>query len=258
MTIQLEVAPDGLRAQLTEPAWASVVAASSAEVSGALAPLEPASPDERPDEPLAAAAALALGGAPVHVELVTGEGDRGVIAQIGCDAVATGLAVRALVAGADGAGPVVVPGVEVSTNQAANVVAEIMRLFPAAGLSRHADPSPATMPHELSLTLHEAIRTGDQQVAQLVAEQAGFESPPDVLVSLARGTTASATATIRVRGSATTVVQQWLLCDVGWVLLTIRGTQVTHTAQSRNEVADTFVRLMTTALGDSEAVSRRG
>jgi hypothetical protein len=248
VTVQLEIAPDGLRTQLSEPDWAAVVAATSTTAGGALAPLETASTAALPDEALVAAAGLALGGGPVHVDLVTGAGDRGLIAQIGCDPVATGVAVRALVPASDGSGPAVVPGVEVGANETAHVVAEIMRLFPGGGQTRYAGSSAVTLPHELSLTLHQAIRTGDKQVARLVAEQAGFDAPPEVLVALASGTTASATTTIRVLGSPTVVVQQWLLCDVGWVLLTVHGTSVTHTVQSRDEVAATFVRLVSGAL----------
>ncbi|MET1038484.1 MAG: hypothetical protein ABW075_09430 [Aeromicrobium sp.] len=259
MSIGLEVAPDGLRSRLDEPDWAALIAA--ADVPGrpatALAALEPATVATL-DEPLVAAAALALGKAPIQLEVQTGAGEHGVVAQIGCDAVATGVAVRALVAAPDGSGPLAVPGVEVSANRTAHVIAEIMRLFPAGGQTRHADASPVTMPHELSLTLHQAIRTGDDKLARLVAEQAGFSEPPDVLVSLARGSSASATVTVRVAGHATTVVQQWLLCDVGWVLLTVQGTRVTHTVQSRDEVRDALVRTLAGAFAAVERVSRHG
>jgi hypothetical protein len=253
VTVQLQQAPDGLRAQLTERQWTVLAAGRDPAPTGALAPLQTdAAADavegeddgEAADEPLAAAAALALGDAPMRIELLTGAGDRGLVAQIGCDAVATGIAVRALVPAEDGSGPVAVPGVEVGANQTANVVAEIMRLFPGGGLTRHADADPVTLPHDLSLTLHHAIRSHDDALAQHVAEQAGFDAPPDVLVSLARATTASATLTARVTGSRTTVVQQWLLCDVGWVLMTVRGTRVTHTAQSRDEVRDAIMRIV--------------
>ena len=53
-------------------------------------------------------------------------------------------------------------------------------------------------------------------------------------------------------------MQQWLLCDVGWVLLTVHGTHVTHTVQSRDEVADAFVHLLAGALAAFEQVSSRG
>ncbi|MET0929418.1 MAG: hypothetical protein ABWX74_07860 [Aeromicrobium sp.] len=259
MSVGLEVAPDGLRTRLDEPDWAALVAAAnvSARPAGAFAALEPANVASL-DEPLVAAAALALGTAPVHLELQTGAGDHGVLAQIGCDAVATGVAVRALVAAPDGSGPVAVPGVEVGANSTQNVVAEIMRLFPGGGLTRHTGGSPVTIPHELSLTLHQAVRSGDDALARLVAQQAGYPEPPDVLVSLARGTTASATLTVRVAGSPMTVVQQWMLCDVGWVLLTVRGTLVTHTAQSRDEVRDSLIRTMAGAFAATRAVSGRG
>ncbi|MET0448867.1 MAG: hypothetical protein ABW004_10685 [Aeromicrobium sp.] len=259
MSIGLEVAPDGLRTRLDEPDWAALVDAANVSVrpAGAFAALEPATVASL-DEPLVAAAAMALGNAPIHLEIQTGAGDHGVIAQIGCDPVATGVAVRALLAAPDGSGPVAVPGVEVGANSTKNVVAEIMRLFPADGLTRHTDGAPVTIPHELSLTLHQAVQSGDDRLARLVAQQAGWPEPPDVLVSLARGTTASATITVRVAGSPTTVVQQWLLCDVGWVLLTVRGSLVTHTVQSRAEVRASLVRTMSGALTASQAVSDRG
>lgn len=261
MSIQLQKATDGLRAQLSEDEWAAVVAASDSPTppAGALAPLPGATAAATDvDEPLAAGASLALGQAPVRIDITTGAGDRGVIAQIGCDAVATGIAVRALVAAEDGSGPLAVPGVEIGVNETANVVAEIMRLFPGGGLIRHTDGKPVTLPHELSLTLHRAVRTGDDQLARLVAEQAGWTSPPEVLVCLAKQTTASATVTVRVAGSPTTIVQQWLLCDVGWVLLTVRGPLVTHTVQSRDEVRDTLVRVLSGSFAAALEVSSRG
>ncbi len=258
MSLHLQKVPDGLRAHLTEDDWAAVVGASDAPTppAGALAPLPRTTASATDvDEALAAAASLALGQAPVRIDITTGAGDRGLIAQIGCDAVAMGVAVRALVAAEDGSGPLAVPGVEIGVNETAHVVAEIMRLFPGGGLARHTDGRPVTLPHELSLTLHRAVRTGDDQLARLVAEQAGWTSAPEVLVALAQQTTASATVTVRVAGSPTTVVQQWLLCDVGWVLLTVRGPLVTHTVQSRDEVRDTLVRILsgsfTTALEGS-------
>lgn len=257
MTSQLHRTSDGLRARLSEAEWAAAIAGRDTSEAGALAPLQALGPsqDASPDEALMAAAALALGDGFVHLEIATGAGERGVLAQVGCDAVAAGVAVRALVPAADGSGPVAVPGVEVGLNETVNVVAEIMRLFPAGGLTRQADHGPVTMPHELALTLHQALRSGDDAVARLTAEQAGFTAPPEVMVSLARATTASATLTARISGSATSVVQQRLLCDVGWVLLTVRGTRVTHTVQSRDEVRDSLVHLMAGAL---DAVGRHG
>jgi hypothetical protein len=260
VTVQLEKAPDGLRVQLTEAQWSALVAGRDPAPAGALAPLTVEGDDvsDTADDALVAAADLAVGDAPMRIELLTGAGDRGVAAQVGCDAVATGVAVRALVPAEDGSGPVAVPGVEVGANETANVVAEIMRLFPGGGLTRHADGQPVTLPHDLSLTLHHAIRTHDDALAQHVAQQAGFDAPPDVLVSLARATTASASLTVRVTGSPTTVVQQWLLCDVGWVLLTVRGTRVTHTVQSRDEVRDAIVRIVAGGFAAIAGVTGRG
>jgi hypothetical protein len=261
VTIQLEESTDGLRVQLTEAQWTALVSGRDPAPTGALSPLpveDADAADGSADEVVIAATSLALGDAPVRIELLTGAGDRGVAAQIGCDAVAAGVAVRALVPAEDGSGPVAVPGVEVGANQTANVVAEIMRLFPGGGLTRHADAAAVTMPHDLSLTLHHAIRSHDDTLAQHVAQQAGFDAPPDVLVSLARATTASASLTVRVAGSPTTVVQQWLLCDVGWVLLTVRGTRVTHTVQSRDEVRDAIVRVVAGGFAAVAAVSARG
>lgn len=260
MTISLQPVSDGLRVQLDEAQWAALVSGHDPAPSGALAPLpvEEAAGDEAvADEALSAAAALATG-APLRLELVTGAGDRGVAAQIGCDAAAVGVAVRVLVPAEDGSGPVAVPGVEVGANRAADDVAEVMRLFPAGGQTRHTHRRPLTLPHDLSLAMHHALRNHDEALARHVAQQAGLEAPPDVLVSLARATTASATLTVRVAGSPTTVVQQWLLCDVGWVLLTVHGTRVTHTAQSRDEVRDTVTRIVAGGYATLAAVSARG
>ena len=261
MSLHLAKAPDGLRTQLSEDDWSSVVVAADPPEppTGALAPLPSAAPGGVDvAEPLAAAARLALGTAGVRIDIPTGAGDRGLVAQIGCDAVAAGVAVRALVAADDGSGPLAVPGVEIGVNEPANVVAEIMRLFPGGGLTRHTDGKPVTLPHELSLTLHQAVRSGDDQLAGHVAEQAGWAAPPEVLVALATGTTASATVTVRVAGSPTTVIQQWLLCDVGWVLLTVRGTHVTHTVQSRDEVRGELVSVLSGALAAALAVGSHG
>jgi hypothetical protein len=264
VTVQLEKGPDGLRARLSESEWAAAQRDSS--VAGVLAPLDepPGAADAAPvdaapiDAALVAAVDLALGGGPVHVEMATGAGDRGVVAQLGCDATATAVAVRALVPASDGSGPVAVPGVEVGLNEIDHVMVEMMRLLPPGGQVRHAPRSPLTMPHELALTLHQAVRAGDDRLARLVAEQAGFDAPPDALVELARGTTASATVTVRVAGSPTTVVQQWLLCDAGWVLLTVRGALVTHTVHSRDEVRDSLAHTLTGAFAAAAEVSGRG
>jgi hypothetical protein len=244
MSIGLAPVSDGLRAHLEESDWVTLVAAVKTAHAATL------------DDPLAAAAALALGAAPIHIEVQTGTGDRGVFAQLGCDAVATGIAVRALVAAPDGSEPTAIPGVELGANQTTNLVAELMRLFPAGGLTRHGDRAPVTLPHELSLSLHHALAAGDTTLARHVAQQAGWFEPPEVLVSLARGAIASATVTVRVTGHPTTVVQQWLLCDLGWVLLTVRGTRVTHTLQSRDEVHDELVRTVAGAFA-AQAVAER-
>lgn len=266
MTISLQPMSDGLRVHLGEAQWAALVSGHDPAPSGALAPLpvdgatgDGAAVDQAAaDDALAAAAALAVGEAPLRLELVTGAGDRGAAAQIGCDATAVGVAVRALVPAEDGSGPAAVPGVEIGANRADDVVAEVMRLFPGGGRTRHADRRPVTLPHDLSLALHHALRNHDDDLTRHVAQQAGLDAPPDVLVSLARATTASATLTVRVAGSPTTVVQQWLLCDVGWVLLTVRGTRVTHTAQSRDEVRDAIVRIVAGGFATLAAVSARG
>jgi hypothetical protein len=260
VSVQLAKAPDGLRAQLTEGQWSALVGGRDPAPMGALAPLPVEDDDmsDAADEGVASAAALALGDAPMRIELLTGAGDRGVLAQVGCDAVATGVVVRALVPAGDGSGPVAVPGVEIGANTTTNVVAEIMRLFPPGGLVRHTGSAPVTLPHELSLTMHHAIRTHDDALARHVAQQAGFDTPPDVMVSLARGATASASLTVRVAGSPTTVVQQWMLCDVGWVLLTVRGTRVTHTVQSRDEVREAIVRIVAGGFATMAAVTAHG
>lgn len=254
MTLTLAPAIDGLRAHLDEPAWAALVAATGAagRSAGTLAPLAEAD-DTRADEPLVAAARLALGQAPIVLEVQTGSHGRGLLAQVGCDAETVGLAVRALLPAEDGSGPLAVPGVEVGANQTSNVVAELMRLFPADGTTRIDGVASVTLPHELSLTLNHALRAGDTALARHISEQAGWPEPPEVLAAIARGTTASATVTIRVAGSATTVVQQWLLCDAGWVLLTVRGTLVTHTPQSRDDVAASLVRLLAGAFATLQA-----
>lgn len=257
MTATLAPTIDGLRAHLDEPAWAALVAAAgtTGAAAGALAPLAEAD-DTRADEPLVAAVRLALGQAPIVLDLQTGSEGRGLLAQVGCDAETVGLAVRALLPADDGSGPLVVPGIEVGANQTCNVVAELMRLFPAGGATRIDDAAPATLPHELSLALNRALRDGDGALARHISEQAGWPEPPDVLAALARGATASATMTIRVAGSPTTVVQQWLLCDAGWVLLTVHGSLVTHTTQSRDEVAASLVRLIAGAFATMQAADR--
>lgn len=258
MTIALEPTVDGLRAHVDEARWAAVVAAAfpHGAPASALAPLAEPDASASPDEPLTAAARLALGQAPVHIEIQTGSHDRGLIAQVGCDAATTGIAVRALVPAGDGSGALAVPGVEIGANHSSNVIAELMRLFPAGGLSRLDVATPVTLPHDLSLTLNQALRAGDDQLARHISEHLGWAAAPEMLVSLAAGTTASATLTIRVASSPTTVVQQWLLCDAGWVLLTVRGTQVTHTLQSRDEVRATLVRLLAGAFATEQAAGR--
>ena len=249
MTASLEATGSGLRARLDEPDWAALASRTGVDLS--LAELRPlpdtAASDQQHDEALVEAARLALGPAPVRLAVVSGAGDTGALAQIGTDLSAVGIAVRALVPAPDGSGPVGVPGVEVGANVAGNLVAEVMRLFPAAGLERTADRGPVTMSHDLSISLVQALKDDQTRLADTIAEQAGFDEPPEVMRSLAHGTSASLTLTVRVAGRATAAMRHWLLADVGWVQLAVHDQQVTHLVMSRDEVRQDLVGLFTGA-----------
>ncbi|EFQ82182.1 hypothetical protein HMPREF0063_12706 [Aeromicrobium marinum DSM 15272] len=253
MTVVLEPSGTALRARVDEPDWAAIV---GDHTTSSLAPL-PGTPASTvaADPAVAEAALLAVDMGVVGITLVSGRGDRGVLAQVGCDLRSVGIAVRALVPADDGSGPVAVPGIEISATVPEHLVAEILRLLPAAGLQRHTPADPVTLPYEASLSLFLALTTGDHALAQHVAQQAGFAEPPEVLVALAAGTTASASLTVHVAGHREQKLRQWLLADVGWVAVSTQGSRVTHTVRSRAEIGHDLVDLLA---GAFEAAARDG
>ena len=224
---------------LDEAAWADLVRATGLDVTTVpLRPLaDPAVGAERtePSAPaLVEAAALALGRAEVGVTLMSGAGERGVLAQIGSDRQALGVAVRAVVPG--GSGPTPVPGVRLGAHPPSRLVDQVMRLVPPGGEERDLPRGAVSLDQESALVIARTA-TGDADVALAAARRAGFDDVPPVLKALARGTTASVTMTVSTAGEPLHAVRQWLLTDQGWVSLTIRGGNVVHTACSRAELA---------------------
>ncbi|MCK5892240.1 hypothetical protein [Aeromicrobium sp.] len=220
---------------LDEASWAGVVRATG--LDGAGVPLRPLGHDHAgggPAEPaLVEAAALALSRADVGLTVMSGTGERGVLAQLGSDQHALGVAIRAVVAG--DAGPVAVPGVRLGAHAPGQLTREVMRLVPPGGEERRLPRGPVTLDQEAALI---AGRTAvsDPDVALAAVRHAGLEDVPPVLQALARGTSASVTMTVSTGGGPLHAVRQWLLTDRGWVSLTVRGRRVTHTASSRAEL----------------------
>lgn len=249
MSTGLEITSSGLRAHLDESDWAALAIGTGANLAAAeLRPLpDTAASGAQHDDALIEAARLALGGGLVRLAAISGTGDTGALAQIGTDLHAAGIAIRALTPAPGGSGPVGVPGVEVGANTAGNVIAEVMRLFPAAGLKRSTGRGPITMSHDMSVTLVQALKDGKTSLANTIASQAGFDEPPEVMRSLANGTTASLTLTVRVAGQTTAAMRHWLLADVGWVQLAVRQHQVTHIVMQRDEIRDDLLLLLTGA-----------
>ncbi len=221
---------------LDEAAWADLVRATGLDVT--TSPLRPLGQHPEaggtPEPALVEAAALALGRADVGVTLMSGAGERGVVAQLGSDRRALGVAVRAVVPGA--AGPVAAPGVRLGAHPPSSLVDQVMRLVPPGGDDRLLPRRPVSLDQETALVIARTA-TGDADVALAAARRAGLDDVPPVLQALARGTSASVTMTISTVGEPLHAVRQWLLTDQGWVSLTIRGSKVVHTACSRAELA---------------------
>lgn len=221
---------------LDEAAWADLVRATGLDVS--TSPLRPLGDhparSEPPEPALVEATALALGRADVGLTVMSGAGDRGVLAQIGSDRQVLGVAVRAVVAGS--AGPVAVPGIQLGAHAASGVVDQVMRLVPPGGDERDLPRAPVSLDQETALVITRTA-VDDPDVALAAARRAGLDVVPPVLQALARGTSASVTMTVSTSGEPLHAVRQWLLTDQGWVSLTIRGRRVAHTACSRAELA---------------------
>lgn len=221
---------------LGEAAWADLVRATGLDV--ATAPMRPLGdhPEGRePPEPaLVETAALALGRADVGVTLMSGTGDHGVLAQLGSDRQALGVAVRAVVPG--DAGPTAVPGVRLGAHSPSGLVDQVMRLVPPGGDERGLPRRPVAVDQETALVIARTA-IADADVALAAARRAGLADVPPVLQALARGTSASVTMTVSTSSEALHAVRQWLLTDQGWVSLTVRGSRVVHTACSRAELA---------------------
>lgn len=250
----------GLRTRLSEGQWAALVSATGLEGGDhALRPLPDADgTSEEFDDALVEAARVAVGPAPVAVELVSGADDPapgGVALRLGTDLVSTGIAVRRLVRPADRAGPRPVPGVELSANRAGNVLGEVLRAFPPGGEQRDLDDIPVALPAETALTLVRALESGDDDLVDDTSELCGLDGPPELLVSLAAGASATVTMTTHLAGHAEVRVDQWLLAGVGWVHLTVSGGQVRHRVRSRREVAQD---LTYTFAGVMDAAAQRG
>lgn len=241
---------------LDEAAWADLVRATGLDVKTApLRPLGDHPEGREPPEPaLVEAAALALGRADVGVTLMSGAGERGVVAQLGSDRQALGVAVRAVVAG--DSGPVAVPGVRLGAHPPSDLVDQVMRLVPPGGDERGLPRRPVAVDQETALVIARTAIT-DADVALAAARRAGLDDVPPVLQALARGTSASVTMTVSTSGQPLHAVRQWLLTDQGWVSLTIRGTRVVHTACSRAELAAATTSMVAGAWDAALAAQRR-
>ncbi|MEG9227543.1 hypothetical protein [Aeromicrobium sp. Sec7.5] len=221
---------------LDEAAWTDLVRATGLDVT--TAPLRPLGDHttgaDHPEPALVEAAALALGRADVGITLMSGAGDRGVLAQLGSDRQTMGAAVRAVVPG--DAGPLPVPGVRLGAHPSSGLVDQVMRLVPPGGEERGLPRAPVALDQETALVIARTA-TGDLDVALAAARRAGLDDVPPVLQALARGTSASVTMTVSTSAQPLHAVRQWLLTDQGWVSLTVRGSRVVHTACSRAELA---------------------
>lgn len=221
---------------LDEAAWADLVRATG--LGTTTSPLRPlgdhAAGADHPEPALVEATALALGRADVGVTLMSGVGERGIVAQLGSDRQALGVATRAVVPGESG--PIAVPGVQLGAYPPSRLVDQVMRLVPPGGDERGLPNRPVAVDQETALVVARTA-VADPEVALATARRAGLDDVPPVLQALARGTSASVTMTVSTSGQPLHAVRQWLLTDQGWVSLTIRGSRVVHTACSRAELA---------------------
>ncbi len=241
---------------LDEAVWADLVRATGLDVSTSpLRPLGDHPAHSEPPEPaLVEATALALGRADVGLTLMSGAGDRGVLAQIGSDRHVLGVAARAIVPAVSG--PVAVPGVRLGAHPASSVVDQVMRLVPPGGGARELPRAPVSLDQETALVITRTA-VDDADAALAAARRAGLDVVPPVLQALARGTSASVTLTVSTSGEPLHAVRQWLLTDLGWVSLTIRGRRVVHTARSRSELAASTTSLVAGAWDAALAARER-
>lgn len=241
---------------LDEAAWADLVGATGLDVS--TSPLRPLGEHPARSEPpapaLVEAAALALGRADVGLTIMSGAGERGVLAQLGSDRQAMGVAVRAVVPATSG--PVAVPGIRLGAHPPSSMVEQLMRLVPPGGDERELPRAPVALDQDTALVIARTA-SGDPEVALAAARHAGLDGVPPVLHALARGTSASVTVTVSTGATPLHAVRQWLLTDQGWVSLTIRGRRVVHTACSRAELATAATSLLAGAWDAALAARER-
>lgn len=235
------------RVRLDESAWAAAVAATGVptEHRGGLTPMaDPA--DDRPDPDVVAAAALALGGS-VHVDVTSVGGEAGVVTSMGCAADAAAVASRALAVAVADSPTVAVPGVELTLVRPQHLVTEILRVLPPDPTTDARPGEPVTLAHDRALVLSAALRDGDEALADEVASQERWDEVPELLRSLAAEVRGNGTVAIRVRGSDDVIVRRWLLCDLGWVRLSVEDGRVTHTPCDRAAIGRDLVHALTGA-----------
>jgi hypothetical protein len=242
-----------VRAHLDELQWAQTLTAADLADAGlgalGVLPGHPASADEV-EPTVVEAARLAVGRAPVHVDVVATGSDRAVVASWGSHGRSAAGVARALVvdAGAGPAGTTLVPGVELSAVPVEHLVTELVRLVPPDGpLVPSEPPPPVVVPLEQALVLAAALRDGDDALVDAVKADRGWAELPELPRALADGVRAHVTTSVRVAGRPGVVVRRWLQTSTGWVQLALDGDRVVHTASSRDGLAQELLYTLTGA-----------
>ncbi len=241
-----------LRVRLDETDWAGLVPSTDASAESMLRPLPGATSASSAgyDGALRESAALALGPAGLHLDVVTARGDRGLIGVIGSDGRTAAAATR-VVATPPGGRAVPVPGVEVSGFAAERLVDELLRLVPPDGVTvplADGEPSVVSVPEHLAITVSRALRSGDEALAALVARECGYPEVPDLLRAASERVRASATVTLAVAGSTRVEVHSWLQCRVGWLDLRVGGGTCTTRVVDREGIRQDLTHAVAGAL----------
>ncbi len=251
MSLALAPLEGALRVRLDEAAWAGLVGTTEASPDTMLRPLPgttPSSPGY--DGALRESAALALGPAGLHLDVVTARGDRGLLGVIGSDGRSAASAVR-VVATPAGASAVPVPGVEVSGFAAEHLADEVLRLVPPDGVTvplADGEPTEVSVPEHLAIAVSRALRSGDEALAATAARECGYDEVPDLLRAASEQVRASATVTLAVAGSTRVEVHTWLQCRAGWLDLRVHGGTCTTRVVDRSGIHQDLAHALTGAL----------
>jgi hypothetical protein len=188
----------------------------------------------------------------VEVQVATSFDGTALVGALWTDGAVGAALVRRVRPGGSPGTVVAVPGLELSMFAVADFAAELMRLVPDladSGSSPTSAPS-FTAPADLAFVLGRAIRSHDEPMTDAVCAELGMSRPPRLIDALVRTMRGNATVSIRSAGRDTATFGSWLLCNAGWVELSLSGDgDVRHTPRRRRAIADAVLFDVTSRLG---------